>query len=123
MLDFGGAPMNRLGHPETSTQEKCPRCGKNALHFVKSEVHHGRYDCLACGRIGPWLKSPWTMDRARAFELPFGKYQGRSVGELALTPSGKDYLRRIAENVSENAGIAAAIVLGLKTPDGMEVSS
>jgi uncharacterized protein (DUF3820 family)/predicted RNA-binding Zn-ribbon protein involved in translation (DUF1610 family) len=109
--------------PKSSTQEKCPRCGKNTLHFVKSEVHHGRYDCLSCGRIGPRIKSPWTIERANAFTMPFGKYQGRSVGELALTPAGKDYLRWVAESVSENAGIAAAIALGLKTPDGMEVSS
>jgi uncharacterized protein (DUF3820 family) len=110
--------------PKTATQETCQGCGSTMLHLVRCDGPHlGRYDCLKCGRIGPWIKSHWTAERARSFVLPFGKHKGRSVGDLAASPVGRDYLRWVAENVSENAGIAAAIALGLRPVEDMEVTS
>jgi hypothetical protein len=80
-------------------------------------------DCLSCGRVGPWIKSPWTVERAKSFVMPFGKFRGKTVGELAETPRGADYLRWVAANVSENTGIAARVALGIKAPDDMEVEA
>lgn len=68
-------------------------------------------------RRGPWLKSPWTKQRAESFTMPFGKHRGQSVGDLAQTEQGRDYLRWVAENISENAGTAAAIAVGLRPAD------
>jgi predicted RNA-binding Zn-ribbon protein involved in translation (DUF1610 family) len=116
--------MNSLRQPKTSTQELCPRCGKNTLRLVRTEgPHFGRYDCLACGRIGPWLKSPWTVERARSFVLPFGKHKGATVGDLAENREGRSYLAWAAENLEGNPATAAAIALGLRSPDDMEVAS
>lgn len=101
----------------------CPGCGSTMLRFVESEVHFGRYDCLKCGRVGPWLKSPWTLERARSFVLPIGRHKGRSVGALAGDKRGQSYLAWVAANIEGNAGIAAGIALGLTNPDGTEAQS
>jgi hypothetical protein len=53
------------------------------------------------------------MKRAAAFVMPFGRYRNRSVGYLAGSEAGRDYLRWLAENVEGNAAKAAAVVLGL----------
>jgi hypothetical protein len=106
--------------PPADKPKQCAGCGSSMLHFVKSEVHFGRFDCLKCGKIGPWLKSPWTLERARAFVMPIGKLRGKSVGDLADDKQGRSYLAWAAENLDGNAGTAAAIALGLKTPETME---
>jgi uncharacterized protein (DUF3820 family) len=82
------------------------------LHPVKSEGPHfgNRVDCLDCGLPGA-VKASWTIERARAFTMPYGKHKGRTVAELAETGPGRSYLRWVAENVDGNAGMAAAIVL------------
>jgi uncharacterized protein (DUF3820 family) len=101
--------------------EPCPNCGKNTLRLVRTEggPHYGRMDCLSCGRIGPWLKSPWPMERARSFVMPFGKFRGRKVGDLADEKQGRSYLEWAAENIDGNVGTAARIALGLPV-EGME---
>ena len=97
---------------------KCPGCGSTRLRLVRCDgPHWGRRDCLDGGRRGPWLKSPWTCERAVDFVLPFGKNRGRTIGELARSGTGRSYLRWLAENVEGNAGIAAKIALGLLEPD------
>jgi hypothetical protein len=63
------------------------------------------------------------MERARRFVLPFGQYRGKTVGELAESTGGLDYLRWVAENISENSGIAARVALGVIPPDDGEVGA
>jgi uncharacterized protein (DUF3820 family)/predicted RNA-binding Zn-ribbon protein involved in translation (DUF1610 family) len=109
----------------TAKADPCPDCGNSTLRLVRTEgtPHFGRYDCLTCGRIGPWIKSPWTLERARSFVMPFGKFRGRTVGDLADEKQGRSYLEWAAENVSGNAGTAAGIALGLINPESMEAAS
>ena len=90
------------GQPKRDT---CPRCGSTRLQLVGT-----RLDCLDCGLRGAH-KAPWTIDRARAFEMPFGKYKGRTVGRIAETGAGRSYLRWAAETLDGNVAMAAAIVL------------
>jgi hypothetical protein len=101
----------------------CPRCG-GALRFVPSDgPHFGRYDCLSCGRIGAWVKSPWSARRAADFTLPYGKYAGSRVGDLVHSSEGRAYLAWAAGAVKGNMGVAAAVALGLRAPnDGGEAS-
>jgi hypothetical protein len=96
-------------------QETCPHCGSTNLHKFEYGIgpHHSRLGCSDCKRHIRFLPAPWTMKRAKAFVLPFGKYRGRSLGYLAGSVQGRDYLRWMAENIEGNAAKAAAVVLGL----------
>jgi hypothetical protein len=98
-----------------ATRPTCAGCGSTRLHEVKcNPPHHARLDCLDCldcGRRGSFKPSPWSLDRARAFMMPFGKFKGRTIGELAKNNQGRSYLKWAAENLDGNAGMAAAIVL------------
>ena len=60
---------------------------------------------------------------ACSFVLPFGKFKGRTVGDLADDKQGRSYLEWAAGNIEGNAGIAAGIALGLVDPGTMEVPS
>lgn len=103
---------------KTSKQEKCPRCGSGRLYLVKAEApHFSRKDCLDCGARGQPIKGPWSLERARSFVMPFGKFKGRTVGDLADDKVGRSYLAWAAENLEGNAGTAAAIAMGMKAPD------
>jgi hypothetical protein len=66
---------------------------------------------------GPWLKAPWSAERAANLILWFGRHKGRSVGELATTSNGRVYLRWLAQNLDNNAAIVARISLGLVQPE------
>jgi hypothetical protein len=79
--------------------------------------HWGRRDCLDCGRRGPWVKAPWSAERAANFMMPFGKHKGTTIGKLAQSESGRSYLRWAAENIKGNVGIAAKIALGQLDPE------
>jgi uncharacterized protein (DUF3820 family) len=63
------------------------------------------------------LKSPWSVERAANFRLPFGKYAGRALGELMRTREGRSYLRWAAKNIKGNPGTAAAIAMGIVQPE------
>jgi uncharacterized protein (DUF3820 family) len=94
----------------------CPSCGSTDLHVERctSGPHYSQVTCRACGRV-TWGKAPWTLERARAFVMPYGKHLGRPIGELA--ESDPDYLRWLARTSAENPGIAAGIVLGQADPE------
>jgi uncharacterized protein (DUF3820 family) len=79
---------------EQVTSAPCPHCGKP----IKLALSQG-------------FGQPWDLERARRFTLPFGKFKGRSLAELAETSEGMDYLRWAAENMDGNAGIACRLVL------------
>jgi hypothetical protein len=44
--------------------------------------------------------------------LPFGKYRGISIGVLAETERGRNYLQWVSENVVGSCATAASIALG-----------
>jgi hypothetical protein len=63
-----------------------------------------------CGRAD-FARTPWTLERARAFRLYFGKYKGRKLGNLTGTDEGLGYLAWLATRDAGNASIAASIML------------
>jgi transcription elongation factor Elf1 len=105
-------------HPTTPRTRKhdpalCPYCGSSKL-FERSldrSSHYAETSCRDCGRHLKFNHGPWSLERALAFELPFGKYRGFKIGELLKTGKGRSYLVWISSNVSGNAGTAARIAL------------
>ena len=109
--------MNIVRPHKLQKQARCQGCGSTRLHFVRHDPpFFGRFDCLSCGRHGPWLPAPWSLERTRAFTLPFGKFKGWSMGQLEASKDGRNYLRWASENLEGNAGTAARIVLGVIAP-------
>jgi hypothetical protein len=105
-------PIAELAPNGGGQLKQCPRCGSTRLHLVKSGgPHFGRLDCLDCGLRGSSVAAPWTIERARAFTMPYGRHEGRTLGELAQTGEGRSYLEWVAATIKGNAGIAARIVL------------
>jgi uncharacterized protein (DUF3820 family) len=104
--------------PKAKKQEECAGCGSTRLRLVKCDPpHFARRDCMDCGRCGSPIKAPWSLERARAFVMPFGRHKGRTVGELADTTDGWDYLRWASKNLQGNVGIAASITVGKHTAE------
>jgi hypothetical protein len=100
---------------KTATQE-CKYCGSARIALVPKRQKNGLVQskrvCLDCRRSLGFAPLPWSRERAANFVLPWGKYRGRSVGELTKTYDGRDYLAWLCKNVAGNAAIAASIALG-----------
>jgi hypothetical protein len=113
------AARQNTARQRVDAPEVCPYCRGSRLFEVRclAGPHHARVGCSDCKRHVRFLPAPWTMERARAFVLPFGKFAGHSVGAMALTEQGRSYLHWAAENIEGNAGTAAAVALGLMTPE------
>lgn len=71
---------------------KCQRCGSDKTEERAKPPHVGLY-CAGCGAHLGWVPQPITIERARAFVMPFGKYKGLKLTELPL-----DYLSWLADN-------------------------
>jgi len=95
----------------TTNSQRC-RCGSVNLDIqpCPDGPHFALARCRDCGRA-TWLKTPWSIERAMAFALPYGQHRGRTIGELAKSQEGRAYLRWLAGNVGGNPAIAAQIVL------------
>jgi ribosomal protein S27AE len=112
MSDFQAHPP-----PERRDGPPCPSCGAPTILSPGKGTHAGRMDCPKCG-AWRWTKAKWTRSRAHAFRLPYGEYQGRSVGELvAEGAEGRRYAGYVAREWHGNAAIACAIALGLRQAD------
>ena len=100
---------------KTTTQD-CKYCGSVRIALVPKRQRNGLVQskrvCLDCHRSLGFAPLPWSQERALNFVLPWGKYRGRSVGELVKTYDGRDYLDWLCKNVAGNAAIAASIALG-----------
>lgn len=108
-----GPPGVRKGSssdPVPGNDRICPRCGSSDLveSRLKDGPHFNRITCRGCefSWYGP---KPWSLERARAFRAPFGKYRGRTVAELAEIDRG--YLEWAAAKMQNNFGMAAQIAL------------
>jgi hypothetical protein len=90
----------------------CPHCASSETIFARCTegLHYGKIRCPGCGWT-TFAKTPWTLERARAFKLYFGRYRGRKLGALASTEEGRGYLAWLAANVEGNVGIAARILV------------
>jgi uncharacterized protein (DUF3820 family) len=90
----------------------CPRCGSSEIIFTryKEGPHWGKIKCLDCGRTA-YAKTPWTLARASRFTMPYGKHQGRQLGDLVETEDGLSYVRWLATRDAGNPSIAVIIML------------
>jgi hypothetical protein len=89
--------------PRRAVKEHCPHCGGNVFSIRSATgPHFGRLECGDCHRRLGWLKTPWTLARARAFTMPFGKHRGWTIGELIATPDGKRYMSWVARYLTGN---------------------
>jgi hypothetical protein len=52
---------------------------------------------------------PWTLERAEAFVMPFGKYRGFTIGAIGRTNRG--YLEWVASTLDRGMQKAARIYL------------
>ena len=91
-----GPPLNTLNTPDTypDSPTPCHHCG-SAEVVIKRLTG------------GP----PWSLDRARAFVMPWGRHRGRQLADLTGTHEGLGYLRWLADGVEGNVSTAARILL------------
>jgi hypothetical protein len=102
----------------------CRGCGSSAVTVTRctSGPHHASIRCTECGAV-TWAKAPWTLARARAFVLPWGKYRGWKLSDLIGTEDGLSYLHWLRANVEGNTSIAAGLLLDHVSPPCSDVSS
>jgi hypothetical protein len=107
-------------HPISAAQGRCPHCAGEVITVPRriGEHSHLQRQCVSCGRGLGFVQRPWTMERARAFVVPFGRFRGATIAELAATELGRGYLHWLSENVVGGCAVAASLVMGtLKTED------
>jgi hypothetical protein len=68
---------------------RCPHC--NALLDVRLHVAGG--DQPQKRRPSDRPPQPMTDERAERFEMPFGKFQGMTLAQIAETNEGVEYLK------------------------------
>lgn len=98
--------------PTITEPTPCHRCGSAevVIKRLTGGPHFARVRCLKCGRV-TFAKSPWSLDRARAFVMPWGRHRGRQLADLTGTHEGLGYLRWLADGVEGNISTAARILL------------
>lgn len=82
----------------------CPQCGSSLV------TTYGETTCIGPEHHPLGEKREWTIERARAFTMPFGKHKGKSMAELPI-----GYLKWIVETF-EDRGIRSAALAILETP-------
>ena len=102
------------------TEYACPQCGatKTREILLDGGPHRARLVCDACGRWIKFLPAEWTLERAQAFRLEFGKYRGLTIGEVARRAAGHHYLRWMAETLEGGPARAAELVLAATVKPG-----
>jgi uncharacterized protein (DUF3820 family) len=113
MITTGGdRPPVNTPHASPNSPARCHRCGSAEVVITRCETgpHFARVRCPGCGRTG-FAKTPWSLDRARAFTMPWGRYRGRQLADLTGTDEGLGYLRWLADAVEGNVSTAARILL------------
>jgi uncharacterized protein (DUF3820 family) len=60
--------------------------------------HWGKWTCPRCGQTYGFAPTP--PEEAHSYTMPFGKFKGRTLGEIIKTPEGRDYLEWAAERMS-----------------------
>lgn len=83
----------------------CPCCGAR-LEVAAAGGRQSRPNGHAGGHTPA---QPWTIERARAFVMPLGKYKGRTIGQIGLADPA--YLEWVAETMDRNVGMAAKTYL------------
>jgi hypothetical protein len=103
-----------MSDPHFHPPPPCPSCGSSERSEVRIEggPHYAKIVCSNCGRHFKFVPAPWTLRRARAFTMPYGKFKGKRAGDLPA-----DYARFAADTFDGGPGIACKIVCGLRQPD------
>jgi uncharacterized protein (DUF3820 family) len=94
--------------PFKSVFDDCRYCGSTDLLTVlcvPPTPHYARTGCKSCGRNLGWEPAPMTVERARAFVMPFGKHAGKTLPEvpreylgfLVREGIGREGTRRVVE--------------------------
>ena len=98
----------------------CPHCG--SAHVLTVEClggpHHSRTRCRDCGRHIRFNAKPWDLQRAESFTVPYGKFKGQRVADLAADAEGRRYLRWAAGEWKGNVATAIKIGLGIDPGEG-----
>jgi uncharacterized protein (DUF3820 family) len=94
----------------------CPECGSTIL-VSRDNVprpHWGVLECIGLERhrFG-WVGAHWTLERAEAFIVPFGKTH---KGKL-LKDCPRDYLEWIVATFEDGRGIKTAARILLEQPE------
>jgi hypothetical protein len=97
---------------DSITPTTCRRCGSTELVVTQctSGPNPHLIRCTSC-RATWFPPAPWTIERARAFTMGYGKHRGRKLGDLMTSEDGRDYLRWLTDTDHGNATIAARILL------------
>jgi hypothetical protein len=108
---LGDRRLQRAG--DLPIEGACPRCGSTATKEVMlgAVPHQAGLICDGCGRHIRFIKAEWSVERALAFPLEFGRHRGRTVGDLVKTADGRSYLRWVADTVRGAPATAARIAL------------
>jgi hypothetical protein len=96
---------------------RCRQCGGGRLAESELASNPGwsRWKCIGCkSEAADIAKSPdRTREWALAFRLGFGRYEGRTLGELARGSSGRGYLSWIIRESDAAVLVVQAAVLAL----------
>jgi uncharacterized protein (DUF3820 family) len=110
--------MSARNSGSTTYPEICPRCGSGDFTTIScvSGPHRLETLCARCARHISWVPVPMIEERARRFTMPFGRYQGKTLDELAKRDPG--YVRWVARNVDGPAGTAAQCLVRALDAEG-----
>jgi len=72
------------------SSESCFKCHDSKTYYQRKGPHIGLY-CYKCG----WLK--WKEQKPDAFIIGFGKYKGKSLGEIKTIDI--EYLKWLIKNI------------------------
>jgi hypothetical protein len=124
--------FDRFGQPIHS--EKSVVSENDALERLEDElkrcvnVVYGSSGCAGSVGISPSVpraftapasKLGMTFDRAKRFEMPFGKHKGRTLDDIALDGDGLrylDWLRGVREDEGKNMDVDKALEVYLNDP-------
>lgn len=81
--------------------------------------HTGEYVCPRCGEFRGWVRAEWTIERARAFVMPIGRYKGQTVEQIA--EHDREWLEWAARTLQQRGPRAACqTFLNAKPQSGAE---
>jgi uncharacterized protein (DUF3820 family) len=106
------ATTTQDSHPAESIFGECRFCGSKDLITVlctQPSPHYARTGCKSCGRHIGFEPSPMTLERCRAFVMPFGKYAGKTLPEVP-----RSYLEWIATEGAGKANVQRAVAFWLE---------
>jgi hypothetical protein len=106
--------MHHTERTQTKSIERYRYCGSADLLEARclQGPHYARVGCQSCKRHNRYVETPWTLERAMLFEMPFGKHRGRTLGDSARSESGRGYLAWASENLEGTWGRGADRVGG-----------